>query len=155
MTRTLADWFALYQQSHQNPANQRMHFLCVPLIVFSIVGLLYLVPLPGYQVQWWNVSLPTLIVALVFYLRCSWTVFLVMGFYFLMNFALLIAWYNYHPASVLPSCVGIFLLAWIGQFIGHIWEGKKPSFFQDLFFLLIGPAWVIQKLLRKLNFSLI
>ena len=37
----------------------------------------------------------------------------------------------------------VFVLAWIGQFIGHLIEGKRPSFFKDLQFLLIGPAWLM------------
>ena len=45
--------------------------------------------------------------------------------------------------------IGIFFLAWMGQFIGHNIEGKKPSFLKDLQFLLIGPAWVFEKLSKK------
>ena len=45
----------------------------------------------------------------------------------------------------------IFIIAWIGQFIGHKIEGKKPSFFQDIQFLLIGPAWLIGFIYRRFN----
>ena len=44
--------------------------------------------------------------------------------------------------------LGIFVLAWIGQFYGHKVEGKKPSFFKDLQFLLIGPLWTIKTILK-------
>ena len=49
--------------------------------------------------------------------------------------------------------LGVFVLAWIAQFVGHskLYEGKKPSFFTDLKYLLIGPAWVLAKLFRKLD----
>ena len=55
------------------------------------------------------------------------------------------------PWPLWGSCVAIFVIAWIGQFIGHRYEGKKPSFFTDLVYLLIGPAWVMGKLMRRLR----
>jgi uncharacterized membrane protein YGL010W len=51
--------------------------------------------------------------------------------------------------SLLFFSLGLFSVAWIGQFYGHKVEGKKPSFFQDLQFLLIGPAWVVENLFAK------
>ncbi len=57
------------------------------------------------------------------------------------------------PAMVLPLSVAIFVLAWIGQFIGHKIEGKKPSFLDDLRFLLIGPLFVLSFLYRRLNLA--
>lgn len=61
----------------------------------------------------------------------------------------------FHPPYMLETSITVFVVAWIGQFIGHKIEGKKPSFFQDIFFLLIGPLWVIEAILRKYNKSLI
>ena len=51
--------------------------------------------------------------------------------------------------------VGVFVVAWIAQFVGHskLFEGRKPSFFTDLRYLLIGPAWVLSKLYRKLGWG--
>jgi uncharacterized membrane protein YGL010W len=46
-------------------------------------------------------------------------------------------------------CLVLFVLAWIGQFVGHKIEGKKPSFFQDVVFLLIGPAWLLHFIYKK------
>jgi len=59
---------------------------------------------------------------------------------------------NYYLSQILPlfyTSIVIFVSAWIGQFYGHKLEGKKPSFFKDLQFLLIGPAWVFKKLNEK------
>jgi uncharacterized membrane protein YGL010W len=47
--------------------------------------------------------------------------------------------------------VGIFVTAWVGQFIGHHIEGKKPSFFKDLLFLMIGPMWLLAFVYRRLG----
>ena len=155
MSSSIADWFSTYQESHQNPASQRMHFVCVPLIVFSIAGLLYVVPIPGLEKPWLNGCLMVISLSLLFYLKFSFKLFMAMGLYFFVNFYLLWAWHSARPDSLIPVCSIIFILSWIGQFIGHKWEGKKPSFFQDLFFLLIGPAWVLQKLLLKFRLSLV
>ena len=47
--------------------------------------------------------------------------------------------------------LGIFIVSWIGQFIGHKIEGQKPSFFDDLKFLLIGPAWLLSFIYKKIG----
>ncbi len=48
-------------------------------------------------------------------------------------------------------CAALFVLAWIGQFVGHAIEGKRPSFFKDVQFLLIGPLWLLADLYRRLG----
>ncbi|MEG2033750.1 MAG: Mpo1-like protein, partial [Janthinobacterium sp.] len=55
--------------------------------------------------------------------------------------------------TILPVSLGVFVLAWIGQFIGHQIEGKKPSFLDDLRFLLIGPLFVLGFLYRRLRLA--
>ena len=56
-----------------------------------------------------------------------------------------------HARSCCGSAIGVFVVAWIAQFVGHKIEGRKPSFLTDLTYLLIGPAWVLAKLYRKLG----
>jgi uncharacterized membrane protein YGL010W len=53
------------------------------------------------------------------------------------------------PPVILPVSLTVFVVAWIGQFIGHKIEGKKPSFFEDLRFLLIGPLFVLGFVYRR------
>ena len=55
--------------------------------------------------------------------------------------------------TVLPVSIAVFVVAWIGQFIGHKIEGKKPSFFDDLRFLLIGPLFVLGFLYRRMHLA--
>lgn len=62
-----------------------------------------------------------------------------------------VIWLGMLSVPVWMSALTIFVLAWIGQFIGHNIEGKKPSFLKDLQFLLIGPAWLMGFIYRKLN----
>ena len=87
-----------------------------------------------------------LVLLLLFYLRLSFSLFLRM-----LGFSVLVVMGNYYLGQYLPlftTSLIIFVVAWIGQFYGHKIEGKKPSFFKDLQFLLIGPAWVFEKLSR-------
>ena len=64
------------------------------------------------------------------------------------------AYIKYYDPEVWRLSLAIFIVAWIGQFIGHKIEGKKPSFFEDLQFLLIGPAWLLSFIYNKLGIKL-
>ena len=148
--RTLDQWFSEYAVSHQNKTNQLIHYICVPAIFFSIVGLLMSIP-PGPLTKVFPMYIPflenwavvALILVLLFYMRLS----ISMGIKVLIFATLCIAG-NFYISLIAPLwlvSILIFVLAWIGQFYGHKVEGKKPSFLKDLQFLLIGPAWVIKK----------
>jgi uncharacterized membrane protein YGL010W len=125
----------------------------VPAIFFSIVGMLMSIPATFIEntlglhnpfIENWAGVL--LVLVLVFYLRLSFSLFLRM-----LGFSILCLMGNYYLGQYLPlfyTSLLIFVAAWIGQFYGHQVEGKKPSFFKDLQFLLIGPAWVFEKLSR-------
>lgn len=151
--KTTKQWFEEYSESHQNKANQRIHFFCVPLIYFSIVGLFYSIPntfllnaleLKILFIENWAFVI-TLFVML-FYLRLNLKIYLRM--FFFNAFCILVCMGLAQFTSVFYVSIIIFVLAWIGQFYGHTMEGKKPSFLKDLQFLLIGPAWVFEKLFR-------
>jgi uncharacterized membrane protein YGL010W len=145
---------AQYGESHQNPTNKYIHWICVPLIMFSLVGVLMTIPFPAdYSIisHWGAV---VLLLALLYYLRLSVTLFL--GF-ILIGGAIL--WGNHaiytaldeNALHMLYVSLAIFFIAWVGQFYGHKVEGKKPSFLKDIQFLLIGPAWLLHFIYRKWN----
>ena len=131
--KSLDSWLADYAISHQHPINKKIHWLCVPTIFASIVGM-------GIS---WQAAFTLVVLALVmlFYLRLSTTLFIAMGMFVLLCLT---------AVKLLPFgfkfYFAVFVVAWIGQFIGHKIEGKKPSFFDDLQFLLIGPTWVVHSL---------
>jgi len=149
--RTLNQWFDEYAESHQNETNQLIHYICVPAIFFSIVGMLMSIPtnfitnifgLNNPYVENWGTIV--LVFLLIFYLRLSFSMFLKM-----LVFSIICIVLNYFLGQKVPllyTSLTIFVIAWIGQFYGHKIEGKKPSFLKDLQFLLIGPAWVIKKI---------
>jgi uncharacterized membrane protein YGL010W len=156
--RTLVQWLDSYGQSHQHPVNILLHKICVPIIVFTVYGMLWAVPLPdslrgliriggiGYA----NFATLTLAAGLLFYLRLSLRMAAGMA---LMSVAMLVllGWLEARGVDIAVLSLSLFVLAWIGQFVGHKIEGKKPSFFEDLQFLLIGPAWTLAAIYRALG----
>ena len=149
--KKLQTWFDEYAVSHQNKTNQLIHYICVPAIFFSIVGMFMSIPATLFTNTFniqnaiiGNWATILLVIVLLFYLRLSFSSFLKM---FIFSAICLIG--NRYLSNVFPLfyvSLTIFVIAWIGQFYGHKLEGKKPSFFKDLQFLLIGPAWVFEKL---------
>ncbi|KQW89365.1 hypothetical protein ASC94_22680 [Massilia sp. Root418] len=133
---------AKYSESHLNHTNEIIHFVCVPAIVFSLLGLIWsLQPMA---------ALGVVLLSLAYYVRLSIPFaagMLVMSLLMLGVLSVL------PPPVILPLSIGVFVLAWIGQFIGHKIEGKKPSFFDDVRFLLIGPLFVLSFLYRKLKLA--
>ena len=150
--RSLAEWFDDYGVCHQHPVNRRIHQFCVPAIQFSLLGLLWLVPLPlpGLNPV---ANLAVLLVLLVmpFYLLLSWRI--AIGMLFVSLCMLFIIFYADMSGVLLEISLVIFVLAWLGQFWGHHIEGRKPSFFDDLRFLLIGPLWVLSHLYDALGIT--
>jgi uncharacterized membrane protein YGL010W len=139
--KTAADWVTEYGESHQNPTNKLIHWFCVPAIVFSVLGLLWAIPVPS-PIPLLNVATLAGGLALLFYFRLSPMLGLGMLVVFVLLFSL-IELIEGTGANVAWVSLGVFVAAWIGQFYGHQIEGKKPSFFKDVQFLLIGPIWLL------------
>lgn len=138
--KNLQQWLDEYGADHQNKMNQNVHLVCVPLIFLSVVAFIYMIP---YQVGDMRVGDLILPLVLLWYVFLGFKVFLIMAAQVaaavgLTIFARLML--GGPNAAILFG--GIFVLAWIGQFWGHKQEGRKPSFFKDLQYLLIGPLWV-------------
>ena len=154
--KTIHDWFNEYGESHQNKTNKIIHWICIPLIFWSIIALLSLIPQEKILFDWnynffhWGTIV--IIFGLFFYLRLSFTIFLGMAFFSLC--VLLDIWIMYKilGANILMYlAISIFIFSWILQFFGHKIEGKKPSFIKDIQFLLIGPAWLLGYIYKKIG----
>ena len=151
-------WLEKYAESHQNPTNKLIHWFCVPIITFTLLGLLSLIDFNiNTNNNIYNINFATILViaAIIFYIRLSVTLTIGMFFfsgiciYFISELSLSYS----HQELFLYYFMG-FLIAWIGQFIGHKIEGKKPSFFDDIKFLLIGPAWLLSFIYKKLHINI-
>ncbi|MCB9061812.1 MAG: DUF962 domain-containing protein [Halobacteriovoraceae bacterium] len=153
--RSLNSWFDEYSQSHQNPINVLIHKICVPTIMFTVLGLLWSIPSPDIflslpLLNWCTIFL---LFVFVFYLRLSLKYTLGMFIQTSIMLFFIDKIDNTPRLDLLELSLSIFILAWIGQFIGHKIEGKKPSFFKDLQFLLIGPLWTMRFLYKRFKFD--
>ena len=108
-----------YGASHRHPRNEAIHWVCVPLITWSLLALLW----------WLSPAAAYLLIggATLFYLMLSFTL------------------------AIGMLALAVFVAAWVGQFVGHRIEGKKPSFLEDVRYLLVGPAWLLAKVYRRVG----
>ena len=151
--RAVSDWLDEYGTSHRNPVNKTLHWICIPPIVLSVMGLLRSLPVPGAFTAlspWLDWATLVALGAVAYYLLLSPPLALGAAVVFAALLALT------RPLAALPwplwqTSIAIFVLGWIGQFIGHAVEGRRPSFFKDLQFLLIGPLWLLAAAYRRLS----
>lgn len=147
-------WFAEYGESHQDDTNELIHWICVPLIFFCALGFVWTIPVPeewSDVVPWFNWTLVAIVGVYGFYLWLSPRLSAGLLFFMAVCYAGIVALELEAPWPVWKICGVVFVLAWIGQFIGHKIEGKKPSFFKDVVFLLIGPAWLMSMVYKKIG----
>tara|TARA_B110000444_G_C18663785_1_gene512011 strand:+ start:402 stop:896 length:495 start_codon:yes stop_codon:yes gene_type:complete len=151
-----------YGESHQNKTNKLIHWFCVPAIFFSIIVLVWCIPLGPLEfvrindfkyINWATLSI---IFVFIYYLllspRLTFGMFVFsVGCLYLTNLIENIMLNGNLKVSLWIIALGIFALSWIVQFLGHKIEGKKPSFLRDIQFLLIGPAWLMHFIYEKLN----
>lgn len=147
--RTAQEWLDAYGESHQNPVNKKIHWVCIPWIMISVLGLLASIPSP-FDNPWLSWAVGVAALAIGYYALIS--IPLAIGMAVISAIMLGVV----HLLAGLPlplwvSSLVIFVVAWIFQFIGHKIEGKKPSFFEDLQFLLIGPMWLLAAIYRRVG----
>ena len=141
-TRKVDQLLAHYGESHRNPRNEVIHFVAIPLIMLSLLGLLY-------ALHPW-VAYAFVAASMVYYARLSAVFLLAMAVLSAVGLLLVHAMGD----RVLAISAAIFVAAWIAQFVGHKIEGKKPSFFEDLQYLWVGPLFVLSHLFSRLGWRL-
>lgn len=156
--KSAQEWFDEYGESHRNRLNKAIHWICVPAIFFSIIGFLVSIPhahlsnlLGGTAGTYFNYGSIAILLGMFFYASISAAISIGM-----LLFSALVLWGTVQLEQAgfmqlwLLSLI-VFVTAWVGQFIGHYIEGAKPSFFKDLQFLLIGPAWLMGFVYKRLG----
>ncbi len=139
-----------YSERHQNRINKKIHWVCVPAIMFSLLGILWSLPFPTKISPLINWATILITLSIIYYFFLSWK--LAIGMFFSSLFMILILqWMDGFTVPLWQFAVAIFIMAWIGQFVGHHIEGKRPSFFKDIQFLLIGPVWLLVDIYRKFH----
>src|ERR1700691_1240782 len=152
--RTATQWLDDYGDSHRNPTNKALHWVCVPVIAWCVVGLLWSLPFPGsiraeYPAANW--ASITVLVALIYYSLLSIRLTLGALLLFLIFLWSIDRLDRMAAAPLWSICIVVFVIAWIGQSICHAIEGNRPSFFKDVQFLMIGPLWLLADMYRLLG----
>ncbi|HEY0333414.1 MAG TPA: Mpo1-like protein [Stenotrophomonas sp.] len=151
-TRPIDRFFASYSGDHRNALNQRIHVIAVPAILWSVVALLWCIPVGGTLLRSGVWAALAMFCAWMFYNRLSRSMGLGMLAVFFFSACLCrLLEARIGLSNLLWLAIGVFVVAWIAQFIGHKFEGRKPSFLTDLVYLLIGPAWVLAKVYRRMG----
>ena len=151
--------FDKYGESHQNATNKLIHWICVPLIVFSLLALVWAIPFPRLEflgkyngfVNWASFLIAF---AIYYYYKLSpvMSYFMLIAVFIMSFFIVMLEkWEQSGGPAMWVSALVIFVLSWIGQFYGHKVEGKKPSFLDDVKFLLIGPVWLLHFICKKIG----
>ncbi|MFN5168367.1 MAG: DUF962 domain-containing protein [Cyclobacteriaceae bacterium] len=155
--RRIDELLAEYGESHQNATNKAIHWICVPLIFFSVVGLIASIPsgpiqsILGEGNPYANWATVVLVLVTVYYVTLSIPLSIGLVLFALVCVFLTNLIVTLNVAPLWAVSLGIFVVAWIGQFYGHKVEGKKPSFFKDVQFLMIGPAWLMHFIYKRLG----
>ena len=157
---SIHEWINEYGIYHKNKTNKLIHWFCVPAIMFSLFGLLDLFQFnKALDLSFLNLNIIAnisilnifILLSIIFYIRLSLTLSLGMIIFSILLVSL-IDYFDKFQIIInykLFIYLSIFIAAWIGQFIGHKIEGKKPAFFKDLQFLLIGPIWLLSFIYKK------
>ncbi|HVR42875.1 MAG TPA: Mpo1-like protein [Thermoanaerobaculia bacterium] len=134
---SLGAMFADYAFHHQTRGNKWCHRIGIPLIMFSLIGMLGRIPLLGLEWLLVDAALLLIGVVTVVYLRLDWRFGAIM-------LAASIAMWALGRMVPLPLHVAMFAAGWVLQFVGHgVYEKRKPAFFTNLMHLLVGPLWIV------------
>jgi uncharacterized membrane protein YGL010W len=139
--KTLVDQLANYAAYHRDRRNIATHFVGIPMIVFAVTVLLARAGIDAAGVHW-SAATALAAVLTLYYLRLD------LRFGLAMGVLLVLAVVGAAPIAALPAAawaawgVGLFVVGWVWQFVGHYFEGRKPAFVDDLVGLAIGPLFV-------------
>ncbi|MDB5972947.1 MAG: hypothetical protein JWQ90_5397 [Hydrocarboniphaga sp.] len=149
--KTVEQWLGEYSSSHRNLKNKTLHWICVPQIVFAVFLALKCIPLGSALV---NAESVVIALSLAYYLRLSWRLTVGLALVYVPMYLVTVLLQQLAGPYTIWIAAAIFIEAWIGQFIGHHYEGSRPSFFKDLQFLMIGPLWLMSFLYQKWDIPL-
>ncbi len=154
MSKNIQQWLDEYGESHQNKTNKRIHWVCVPLIFWTMLAFVYAIPSPSVFTEispflnW--ASICAVLVAL-FYMRLSLSLTVGMVAFTALCYFTVAAFDAIFSGYLVIFSAVLFVVLWGFQFYGHEIEGKKPSFFKDLQYLMIGPAWLMSFIYQKIG----
>ena len=152
--RPIERWFARYSDDHRNPLNQSIHAIAGPAILWSVVALLWCIPVPGTLARTGIWAALAMFFAWSYSYRLSRPLGLgMLAVFFVYGCLCRLLEMRFGLQVLLWTALAVFMAGWIAQFVGHRIEGRRPSFASDLTCLLIGPLWVLARLYRRLGWK--
>ena len=152
--KDIHEWNNEYAVYHRNKTNKIIHWFCIPLIMYSLFGILSQLSF-SYTFNDNNYTINVLVIfiapAILYYFKLSKKLAIGMLLITIIMVELLKVIDIFNSDLHILIYLSIFTIAWIGQFLGHKIEGKKPAFFKDLQFLLIGPIWLLSYIYKRLR----
>ena len=139
--KSLVDHLSQYAAYHRDPHNIATHFVGIPLIVIAVATLLS-------RPQWAGVSpaILVMVASAIFYLRLELRLGLLMTVLLALSVWLGHTLAGLNTAAWLAWGMGLFVVGWVFQFVGHYYEGRKPAFIDDVTGLIVGPLFVVVEL---------
>jgi uncharacterized membrane protein YGL010W len=146
-----------YDAFHQRPGNRFINYICIPLIVFSVVGFVWSLPFPslkflGVYNGYLNWASFLIAFSIYYYMRLAPVLSYIM---LLILFAITFGVTQLQALQkgfLLPQvCIFIFIICNIAQFIGYRIEGKKPTFSDEFKFMLTAPVWLLSLVLKRVG----
>ncbi|MGF7079814.1 DUF962 domain-containing protein [Mucilaginibacter sp. UYCu711] len=145
-----------YDSFHQKPANRIINYICVPVIVFSVVGFVWSLPFPqlkflGVYNSYLNWASFLIAFIIYYYQRLSPLLsYIMLLLLFVLIFGIVQLQAFDGKGYLLPQvCIFLFIVANIFQFIGYRIEGRKPTFADEFKFMLTAPVWLLSLVLKK------
>jgi uncharacterized membrane protein YGL010W len=144
--------FGTYSESHRHPINRLIHWLCVPVVYWTVLALLSALPFPNaMRVPGLDWGLVGALAVVLYIVTLSPRLAVGMAVISIASLMLAAAYRRWGEVPLWQFALFVFALAWVVQLVGHKIEGRRPSFFRDLQFLLIGPAWLLAKVYRLIG----
>lgn len=146
-------WLQRFEETHQDLANPVIYWVAVLVVVLGTVGLLWALPVPGefFEISpLLNWGTAFLMAAAVYYFIIS--VSLAIGMLpFVIGVAGVHLWLAVSGYSLFPVSLCLFGAGIIGLWIGHRSEHGVRTVLHDLQFIMIGPAWALSVLYRRIG----
>ncbi|VVO63035.1 Mpo1 family 2-hydroxy fatty acid dioxygenase [Pseudomonas silesiensis] len=141
--KSLVDHLSQYATYHRDPRNIATHFVGIPLIVVAVAVLL---SRPQWAGGWLSPAVLVTLASAWFYLRLELRLGVLMSV--LLGMCLWAGQVLAQQSTLvwLASGVGMFVIGWVIQFVGHHYEGRKPAFVDDVTGLIVGPLFVVVEL---------
>lgn len=125
-----------YQSYHLNPHNQLTHFFGIPMIVISVIWISTWLP--------WNLEYLVFFGFVALWIAMDLVIGAILGLIFLPFFLIGLNWFqDLGTVTGLVIFLVLFVVGWIIQIVGHIFEGRKPALMDNLFQGLLGPMFLV------------